>query len=62
MYLQLAFLYVFNVLLTSVLRREPVAFCNPLRTADNLQPCSFYRVYTAVQDFISPAIDHPLIL
>jgi hypothetical protein len=62
MYLQLAFLYVYTVILTSVLRREPVAFCNPLKAADNLQPCSFYRLYTAVQDFKSPAITHPLIL
>jgi hypothetical protein len=44
MYLQLAFLYVYAILLISVLRGEPVAFCQLLKAAGNLQPCSFYRV------------------
>jgi hypothetical protein len=61
MYLQLSFPCVYTVLLTSVLRKQPVALCKPLKAAGNLQPCSFYRVYTANQDFKSPAITHPLI-
>jgi hypothetical protein len=62
MYHKLASLHIYTVLLTSVLTRELVALCRPLKTAGNLQLCRFYRVYTAIQDLKSPDISHPLIL
>ena len=62
MYHKLASLHIYIVLLTSVLIRELVALCRPLKAAGNLQLCRFYRVYTANRDLKSPDISHPLIV
>ena len=61
MYHKLASLHIYTVLLTSVLTRQLVALCRPLKAVGNLQLCRFYHVYTAIQDLKSPDISHPLI-
>ena len=62
MYHKLALLHIYTVFLTSVLTRELVGLCRPLKASGNLQLFSFYRVYTAIQDLKSPDISHLLIL